>query len=68
MSNQKLLHALIDGRLALFQEFFKHSLQIGSVISSSRFLEYRVVETAGISSAKTIVELGPVTGGTTRRY
>jgi len=68
MSNQKLLHALIDGRLALFQEFLKHSLQIGSVISSSRFLEYRVAETAGISSAKTIVELGPVTGGTTRRY
>ncbi len=69
MSDQKPLHALIDGRLALFQEFLKHPLQIGSVISSSRFLECRVVETAGISSAKTIVELGPGTGGTTRaRY
>ena len=56
----------MDGRLALFQEFLKHPLQIGSVISSSRFLECRVVETAGISSAKTIVELGPGTGGTTR--
>lgn len=66
MSDQKPLHALIDGRLALFQEFLKHPLQIGSVISSSRFLECRVVETAGISSAKTIVELGPGTGGTTR--
>ena len=66
MSDQKPLHALIDGRLALFQEFLKHPLQIGSVISSSRFLECRLVEFAGISSAKTIVELGPGTGGTTR--
>ncbi|UCF84540.1 MAG: methyltransferase type 12, partial [Desulfobacteraceae bacterium] len=33
---------------------------------SSRFLEYRIVEAAGISSAKTIVELGPGCGGTTR--
>jgi phosphatidylethanolamine/phosphatidyl-N-methylethanolamine N-methyltransferase len=66
MSDQKPLHALIDGRLALFQEFLKHPLQIGSVISSSRFLECRVVEFAEISSAKTIVELGPGTGGTTR--
>jgi phosphatidylethanolamine/phosphatidyl-N-methylethanolamine N-methyltransferase len=66
MSNLKLLHALLNGRMALFQEFLKHPSQIGSVISSSRFLECRVVETAGISSAKTIVELGPGTGGTTR--
>ncbi len=66
MSNQKPLRALIDGRLALFQEFLKHPLQIGSVISSSRFLESRVVGAAGISSAKTIVEIGPGTGGTTR--
>jgi phosphatidylethanolamine/phosphatidyl-N-methylethanolamine N-methyltransferase len=52
--------------MALFQEFLKHPSQIGSVISSSRFLECRIVETAGISSAKTIVELGPGMGGTTR--
>jgi phospholipid N-methyltransferase len=66
MSNEKPLHAPTDGRLALVQEFLKHPLQIGSVISSSRFLECRVVETAGIGSAKTIVELGPGSGGTTR--
>ena len=66
MSNEKPLHAPTDGRLALFKEFLKHPLQIGSVISSSRFLECRVVETAGIGSAKTIVELGPGSGGTTR--
>jgi len=63
---QKPLQSLMNGRLALFQEFIKHPSQIGSVISSSRFLECRVVETAGIKSAKTIVELGPGTGGTTR--
>lgn len=66
MLNQKTLHALINGRLALFQEFLKHPCQIGSVISSSRFLEFRIVESAGIGSAKTIVELGPGTGRTTR--
>jgi phosphatidylethanolamine/phosphatidyl-N-methylethanolamine N-methyltransferase len=66
MSNQTPLHALINGRLALFQEFLKHPREIGSVISSSRFLECRIVETAGIDSAKIIVELGPGMGGTTR--
>jgi len=66
LSNPKLLFALLDGRLALLQEFLKYPLQIGSVISSSRFLESRVVESAGITSAETIVELGPGTGGTTR--
>lgn len=66
MSNKKPLHTLMNGRVAFFQEFLKHPLQIGSVISSSRFLERRVVEAAGVSSAKTIVELGPGVGGTTR--
>ena len=60
------LRALTDGRFAFFQEFLKHPFQIGSIIPSSRFLEYRIVEAAGISSAKTIVELGPGCGGTTR--
>jgi len=56
----------MDSRSVFFQEFLKHPLEIGSIIPSSRFLERRVVETAGVSSAKTIVELGPGTGGTTR--
>ena len=54
------------GRLAFFREFLTHPRQIGSVIPSSRFLERRVVRTAGIGSARTVVELGPGTGGTTR--
>ncbi len=42
MSNEKPLYAPTDGRLALFQEFLKHPLQIGSVISSSRFLSIEI--------------------------
>jgi len=66
MSNSKLRRALMDGRSIFFQEFLKHPLEIGSIIPSSRFLERRIVETAGVCSARTIVELGPGTGGTTR--
>lgn len=54
------------GSLAFFLEFLRHPLQIGSVIPSSRFLEKRILETAGVSEARMIVELGPGTGGTTR--
>lgn len=48
------------------QEFLRHPLQVASITPSSRFLERRVVEAAGVKSASTIVELGPGTGGTTR--
>jgi phospholipid N-methyltransferase len=57
---------LLNGQFAFFQEFLKHPLQIGSVIPSSRFLEKRILEASGVASAKTIVELGSGTGGTTR--
>lgn len=57
---------LLNGRFAFLQEFLKHPLQIGSVIPSSQFLERRIVEAAGIAGARTVVELGPGTGGTTR--
>lgn len=62
----KLPRALINGRSIFFQEFLKHPLEIGSIIPSSRFLERRIVNTAGVPAARTIVELGPGTGGTTR--
>ena len=52
--------------MAFFHEFLKHPLQIGSIIPSSRFLERQIVEAGDVSSARTIVELGPGTGGTTR--
>ena len=57
---------MTDGRSIFFQEFLKHPLEIGSIIPSSHFLERRIVQTAGVHSARTIVELGPGTGGTTR--
>ncbi|MDZ7700239.1 MAG: methyltransferase type 12 [Deltaproteobacteria bacterium] len=52
--------------MVFFRQFLKHPLQIGSIIPSSRFLEQRVLQSAGVASARTIVELGPGTGGTTR--
>jgi len=53
-------------RFTFFNEFLRHPLQIGSIIPSSRFAERRIVEAAGVIFAKSIVELGPGTGGTTR--
>jgi phosphatidylethanolamine/phosphatidyl-N-methylethanolamine N-methyltransferase len=66
MANTKPVKSLVNGRVAFFQEFLKHPLQIGSIIPSSRFLEQRILGAAAIASATTIVELGSGTGGTTR--
>jgi phosphatidylethanolamine/phosphatidyl-N-methylethanolamine N-methyltransferase len=55
-----------DERLKFLQGFLKRPQQVGSVIPSSRYLERRVVERAAVARAKTVVELGPGTGGTTR--
>ncbi len=66
MTKANPLHALTNGWFVFFQEFLRHPLQIGSIIPSSRFLERRIVAAAGIPSVKTVVELGPGTGGTTR--
>ncbi len=65
MSSATLFHALKDGRLIFLREFLKHPVQLGTFVQSSRFLEHRVVEAADVGSARTIVELGPGTGGTT---
>jgi phospholipid N-methyltransferase len=66
MPNNKPVGSHANDRLAFIKEFLKHPLQIGSIIPSSRFLERRIVEAAGIASASVVVELGPGTGGTTR--
>jgi phospholipid N-methyltransferase len=55
-----------DARFAFFQGFLNNPREVGSIIPSSRFLERRIVRSAGIEQARTIVELGPGTGGTTR--
>ncbi len=66
MPNSHTAGSLLNGRFVFLQEFFKHPLQIGSIIPSSHYLERRIVEAAGIVAARTVVELGPGTGGTTR--
>lgn len=66
MPDTKSFGSLLNGRFTFFQQFLKHPLQIGSVIPSSRFLERRILEVGGMASAKTVVELGSGTGGTTR--
>lgn len=45
--------------------FVRNPAQVGSVVPSSRRLEQRLVRNAGIAQARTVVELGPGTGGTT---
>lgn len=49
-----------------FQAFLKSPRVVASLIPSSPFLERRVVENARVASARTVVELGSGTGGTTR--
>jgi phospholipid N-methyltransferase len=66
MVNGTPVNIPLGNRLAFFLEFLKYPLQIGSVTPSSRFLEKRVLKTADITSARTVVELGPGTGGTTQ--
>jgi phosphatidylethanolamine/phosphatidyl-N-methylethanolamine N-methyltransferase len=66
VSDQKIFSLRLNGTFAFIQEYFKHPLQIASIIPSSRFLERRIVMASGISSSKIAVELGPGTGGTTR--
>ena len=66
MSGTTQNNSRLKGHISFFKEFLKHPLQIGSVIPSSRFLERRIMEAAKVASAKTIVELGSGTGGTTQ--
>lgn len=48
--------------------FLRNPAQVGSVIPSSRRLEQRLVREACIGEARTVVELGPGTGGTTAAF
>ena len=48
--------------------FCRHPAQVGSVVPSSHQLEQRLVRKARISEARTVVELGPGTGGTTAAF
>ena len=55
-----------DHRVAFLQGFLDRPKEVGSIIPSSRFLERRIVRSAGVADAGLILELGPGTGGTTR--
>jgi phospholipid N-methyltransferase len=57
--------ALAD-RLAFARGFVAHPGQVASFVPSSRYLEQRLVRAAAIAQARTVVELGPGTGGTMR--
>ena len=48
--------------------FVRHPAQVGSIIPSSHHLEQRLVRSARISEARTVVEFGPGTGGTTAAF
>ena len=48
--------------------FARNPAQVGSVVPSSRYLEQRLVREARIAEARTVVELGPGTGGTTAAF
>jgi len=54
-----------DRTLKFFQGFLREPQQVGSVIPSSRFLERRLVKISAVRDARTVIELGPGTGGTT---
>jgi phosphatidylethanolamine/phosphatidyl-N-methylethanolamine N-methyltransferase len=48
--------------------FVRNPAQVGSIVPSSRRLEQRLVRNARIAEARTVVELGPGTGGTTAAF
>ncbi len=53
------------GSLEFLRGFLRNPAQVGSIVPSSARLEQRLVRSAGIAQARTVVELGPGTGGTT---
>ncbi|HYD75350.1 class I SAM-dependent methyltransferase [Ramlibacter sp.] len=55
-------------RIEFLRGFLRHPAQVGSVVPSSHRLEQRLVRSAGIREARTVVELGPGTGGTTAAF
>jgi phospholipid N-methyltransferase len=48
--------------------FARNPAQVGSVVPSSRYLEQRLVRETRTADARTVVELGPGTGGTTSAF
>ena len=53
---------------AFLRGFVRNPAQVGSIVPSSRQLAQRLVRSACICDARTVVELGPGTGGTTAAF
>lgn len=53
---------------AFVRGFVRNPAQVGSIVPSSRQLAQRLVRSACICDARTVVELGPGTGGTTAAF
>jgi phosphatidylethanolamine/phosphatidyl-N-methylethanolamine N-methyltransferase len=60
--------ATLADRIAFLRGFVRDPAGVGSVVPSSHRLEQRLVRNARIADARTVVELGPGTGGTTRAF
>lgn len=58
----------LEGHRLFLLDFLRRPREVASVIPSSRFLERRIVRAAAVDAAKTVVELGPGTGGTSRAF
>ncbi len=56
------------GSAEFLRGFMRNPAQVGSVTPSSGRLEQRLVRQARIADARTVVELGPGTGGTTAAF
>lgn len=54
------------GILPFFRGFLRHPATVASVVPSSRFLTARIADIARDTRARSVVELGPGTGCTTR--
>ena len=57
-----------QGSLEFLRGFLRHPAQVGSVVPSSHHLEQRLVRSARLGEAASVVELGPGTGGTTAAF
>jgi phospholipid N-methyltransferase len=66
MMNHNQVKIPWNNAFTFLRGFLQHPDQVGSIVPSSRFLEQRLVDVASIARAKTVVELGPGTGGTTQ--
>jgi phosphatidylethanolamine/phosphatidyl-N-methylethanolamine N-methyltransferase len=53
-------------KLAFFKGFLERPAQVASVVPSSSRLEAQIVQAAELAGVRSVVELGPGTGGTTR--